>query len=291
MNLERREDLRSTLWGCGLVFIVQLLFAAIDLHALGPGPMWLDLAHAVLAGAGFLLLLWKRSGAFVALTFAAVALAFLPQTWWSEIVGARQGALRDPLLPHEFLLLGIAMLAPAWRRIGLVMLVVVTGSGVALWLFLRARFSLPTIGGEPWMLIAFAAVGIGVGAHRLSRRRTLHQLLTSRAEAKALAKVAVVFRAFRDRANTPLQTLEIGTALLARKGAVSAAGICAMDRAIVQLRELSALLEGADVVPGEGPESLSTDLAGAIEDALRTMHRAPPARASFSDRISQRPRP
>jgi hypothetical protein len=268
------EDHRLTTASLVLVAATQVVFAAVDARALGPVAMWLDLGHALLAALGAAWL-WARrrrpSAALCAVLFAVTALYFLPQTWVSELVGARRGATRDALVPHQFLLLGVAILAPGRALVGATLLGTIAASAVGLWLFLTAQ-KYPAAPGEPGMTLAYAGIAAALLWLRSSRRAKLIMLEQERLRAEALSRVARLFLVIRDQANTPLQTLSVGTELLAERFAGASEVTQPMVRALARLRELSVSLAAIEQQWKLLPEVRT--LAASIDDASREVYEA-----------------
>jgi signal transduction histidine kinase len=273
VNPEVREAWRLTMGTCALVAGTQLLFAAVDAGALGALAAWLDVAHVTLAATG-LVLLWvqRRTPSLLAcqILFAMVTLFYLPDTWVSEIDAAARGVVRNPLVGHQYVVIGVAILAPGAAWFGGALMAVVLASSIGLWAWLAARHSLHGVAGEPWMTLVQGAGAFAFLWFRAQRRVMMQRLARARAEADALARMARLFLAVRDRTNTPLQTLELSTALLARRFPAAVPQLDRMEQAVTNLRELSAMLAATETWY-DGPVDATIDLARELEEAARAL--------------------
>lgn len=93
-------------------------------------------------------------------------------------------------------------------------------------------------------LAAGLALGLGLAWRELRRQR--RELARLRDEARELQAGARLLADVRHRCATPLQTIEVTSALLRRRCAEAAPAIDRMDTALARLRELTGLL----AVPG-----------------------------------------
>lgn len=273
-----REALRATLAGCFLTVCAQTAFAALAGYELGRSPIvWLDLLHAAWA-AGLAAWLWLRrtrpSVRECSAVFVLLALAYLPTLWVGEIVSADRGVLREPLVTHHFLMFGIALLSPAGPWLTVCLIAISTVSAPLLWATLMARHPATASAlGEPWITLVFAGISAWLAVYRTRQRLLTHRLAHARAEVAALGRVARLFLAVRDRANTPLQTLELGTALFEQRHPDEQQLVEALRRAVAQLRSLSSTFAVAEAWPAQS-EAPTTDLAREVEEAARTLESA-----------------
>jgi hypothetical protein len=271
MKASVSEALRVTLITCGTTAVAEGVFAAIDAVSLGPWPHTvLDLGHAALAllVGGTLWGLRKRLlVAHCDLGFALVICGYLPIFWAGELDGAAQGHLRSPVIPHHLVMLGVAMMTPGSVWLGSALIGGTAVSAVTLVTLLSRSNPLLRVSGEPWISLVFAGVALALLISRHYRRAAIWKLERSRAEVEALARLARVFLAMRDRVNTPLQTLEFGSTLLDHRYPEAAAVLGPMRRATSHLRELFLLLARVDDwrshAPGQPLEPL--DLTHELE--------------------------
>lgn len=92
------------------------------------------------------------------------------------------------------------------------------------------------------------AVGLAVAWVRVRHHR--RELARARDEARTVAEGARLLGSLRHRLATPLQTLEVSTAVLRRRCTESATALERMDAALARLRELTGLLPASGGPPG-----------------------------------------
>lgn len=226
-----------------------------------------DLTHGAIA---LVVALWFartkwRSDLAAELGFSIVVLPFLVGLWLPALDDFNTGHLAEPLMPHHFLLLGIAICAPTMRS-GSVFLALFTLHALALGHVLAGGADIETLSREPWMTFLFAALA-GMMLYTRGRRRQLEQRVAAAEErARMLADVARMLVSLRDRANTPLQTMEIAVALLEEDG-VALDQIKVMQRALRRLASVQETLSrsGSELAaiagdPGVSPVDLEQSL-------------------------------
>ncbi|NUP05388.1 MAG: hypothetical protein HOW73_04935 [Polyangiaceae bacterium] len=269
MTADPREAFRSAMLAAVIAFVLQAVFVPVDTYVLGAWPIaWLDGAHALWAAAfaGWLWTHRKKPRVWVCeAAFASVMLPFLPIMWVGELMAMRQGLIRDPMMPFQFAMLGVALLAPASAWLGGALLAVFAASALVFWARLEAEFSLAHLPGEPWMMLVYGGVAAGFLVARVHLRKVVRELSDTRAEANALARVARLFLAVRDRTNSPLQSLEFGVALLSRRHPEEDRLMEAMRRSLGRLRHLSSLLAVAEKWR-KTDNALDVDLDSEIKD-------------------------
>ncbi len=250
-----------------LIAITNAVALVVDPRDRGDGAVFIfDLAHCIVA---FAVAAWFARPApkrvlSSELGFAAVALPFVVGLWLPAMEDFHSGHLSEPLMPHHFLLLGIALFAPT-RRSGVVFLVAFTLHAFALGYVLTG----PSLSREPWMTILFASVS-GLLLYARLRRHALEQRVTAAEErVRVLADVARMLLALRDRANTPLQTLEIAVALLAEDSAAPDQ-VAIMQRALARLASVQQMLSktSVELAAIAGDSAMSP---GDLEQALREL--------------------
>ena len=94
---------------------------------------------------------------------------------------------------------------------------------------------------EPWAILAFGTFAAGIYAYRIYAWRKEQRLADALAEARISERLSRIVLALQDLANTPLQTLELTSALLARGGAAPPL-IDRMQRALARLRDLNRIM-------------------------------------------------
>jgi hypothetical protein len=105
------------------------------------------------------------------------------------------------------------LLAPGFT-IGLVGIGLHAGSSVVQFLSFPREMQAPWIGEEPWATLAFGLAGVFVLVLRFRIRQLEMERIEAQAEAEATRRLALSFLELRDLMNTPLQSIELATALL-----------------------------------------------------------------------------
>ena len=247
VSVDPQEATRPVLLACLVVFVAQSVYVVLDAPLFGYGiVVLLDALHAVLAGV-LALWLWRRPSSRAAhVAFSLIALPYLVIFCLAEFQGAALGLVREPLLGHKIVMLGMALLAPTSLWLGIGLIVTFALHAAVLLAGLQGRgYRLVGVAAEPWVTFLFGAVSIAYLVARANRRAMMHRLAHLRAEAQANQRVAQLFLGFRDRVNTPLQTLELGTALLEKRCLAERRVLTALRASIARLRELSATLPTA----------------------------------------------
>ncbi len=270
-SLQRRDAYRASLVIASLVLVAELAFTAIDLSWSAPALLVsLRLAHAFLA-LGLLIALvllrkqfrWGHGD----LVLVIVGLPFLPIFWIAELAVAALGEPWAPFVGAKLTAVGLAMLTPARLWLGALFVALYVGEALAIWTveeFARHAALLAT--GEPWVTVSFGVLALVMLGYRARTRRTEQEFIRTRVQAESLEALARIFLAVRDRANTPLQTLEVGVALLEKRHPDAAPIAARMERALSRLRSLSGTLSRhrpIDWEPGAQPPDLD-----ALLDAL-----------------------
>jgi hypothetical protein len=252
-ELERGEDpmkpARSPgadeLWRAAFVLAVATGIASV-VAALGyrkiPGlTLWQDVQLLLVAGATAGLLQRQRktpSRAICAAAFLTVVAASLVTMTVNQHQLSLSGRMLLPLVGHKAALLAIAMIAPTiWLgsiSIGLITLAVILQTRV----FTRGAL----FPGEPLLTCLIAGVAVAVLVSRARGRAAERALALTRAEATSAERLATIFLAIRDLANTPLQTLELSTSLLELRNVADIDLVARMKRALAQLQRLDAVL-------------------------------------------------
>jgi hypothetical protein len=268
-----RQAVRATILVAILVALTNLVSLAVDPrdHA-SRAVLVVDLCHGAIALA---VAVWFIRGstesiALCELGFAMVTLPFVVCLWLPAISDLETGHLSEPLLPHHFLLLGIAISAPT-LRIGVAFLVLFALHALALGHVLAAGADPVSLAHEPGMTLLFTMLA-GLMLFTAHRRRQLEQrVVAAEQRARMLADVAGMLIALRDRANTPLQTMEIAVAMLAEDGAAPD-HIAILQRALTRLATVQQTLarSGAEIAGIAGESAmLPTDLEQSLRELLR----------------------
>ncbi|HYH96564.1 hypothetical protein [Hyalangium sp.] len=272
---ETDEQRARAWWGAffatALTLLGEVAYIFIDwrVHA---GDLTLPTLRAlhVLEAVGLLALLVARrrtaSSQLSAGVFTAVALPYLIIFAVAEVAMAALGHVWLPLTGHRLLMLGIGMLAPAGLKVGLGLIGAFALESVLLWygLALDERLDMPW---EPWITLVWGGTGCGLLVFRVRTWRIEQRLQKARAEAESLERVARLFLAMRDAANTPLQSLEVGVSLLQQRSPENAALLVTMERALSRLRSLTVRMAIADPLLDWDSEEESID----AEEVLRNL--------------------
>lgn len=265
------EELRARTWrgtglGCALVALTELAYVFIDYEVFqGALLPVLRALHALwaLALLGVLLTRRERLGARgLEACFAGAVLPFLPLFALAEYAMAGSGLVWVPMTGHRLVMLVLGVLAPTGVWLGGGLIASFALEAVVLWYALGLGHH-PGVRSpwEPWVTLIYGGVGLAVLAYRV---RTFHielELREARAQADALERMARLFLAVRDATNTPLQTLELGLALLRKRHPEVAASLAPMERSVERLRALAQRMGIADplLVWREGDESFDAE--------------------------------
>lgn len=268
--LARNQAVRITLLTICAIVVVTLASVALDERDRGDRTLLIaDLAHGVLALAlaGVLWRLRARASLVTCEVLYVVAtVPFLIGTWLPQICDLEAGRLSEPLLAHHFLLLGIAVSAPSLRT-GALMIGVFVVHALALGHVLAANAGAsPTLAHEPWFTLLFGVIAGLLAFTRARRRDAEVRLLVAEQRARVLSQVSGVLLALRDRANTPLQTLEVAIALLEQDAAIADdPRLALMRRALARLIAIQHTLVAGEL--------RSNDLAipHELEDSVREL--------------------
>lgn len=187
------------------------------------------------------------------LAFVIATAPFLVGMWLPQTHDLESGKSLEPMLAHHFLLLGIAVVAPSWRS-GSAMIVVFTAHAIVLAQVLSGGATSPSLDREPWFTLVFCVFAVMLLYTRERRRKLAQRLAAAEARAQMHAQVSRVLLALRDRANTPLQTLEVAISML-EQGDDSRATLSmlrrALDRLVAVQRAISVTQTPSDLVPQE----------------------------------------
>lgn len=251
---------RGVIVAAALVIVGQLVFGVVGLRLIGLTEVTMARLAQVSIAAVILIAAIVRpraSLAFNVACFYALALPLLPFLWIRDAELAATGLPFVPLTGHKLLILAAAVMVPGPAAGGIALIALVVGFAAFEWYALgfdSAAFSVL----EPWMTVVYGAVGIGLVMYRRHHRIIERKYAQVSADAAALAELARFLLAIRDMSSTPLQNLEIDTALLERDHPPTPAGVRRMRNAVKQLREMRAFLAKYDHLAtwGEGQESL-----------------------------------
>jgi hypothetical protein len=243
------KRLRLEIWyscvvASALMAVAQLASLEVDRHILGRPFFVLRLPYLFVALACLIVLLSQREKLgfrAIQLMMVALTLSAFPYIWVSQAAFANS---QNPWIP--FYGFQITALAVAIFRYG---------NGVLLNVFLLAAITIESaafwwrfqLGSEPllaqsgyiWNVLLTGLCATTLIIARYQYDRTLRRFIELEARAATAEMTARAFLTVRDRANSPLQTLEIGLALLKRQQPESAIS----DALLSALKKLVDLLE------------------------------------------------
>jgi hypothetical protein len=240
----RLEIWYSSVVASALMAVAQLATLEIDRHILGRPFFVLRLPYLFVALAYLIVLLHQREKLgfqAIQLMLVALTLSAFPYIWVSQAAFANS---QNPWIP--FYGFQITALAVAIFRYGngvrfnVFLLAAITIESAAFWW----RFQL---GSEPllarsgyiWSVLLTGLCAATLLIARYQYERPLRRFIELEARAATAEMTARAFLTVRDRANSPLQTLEIGLALLKRQQPESAIS----DALLSALKKLVDLLE------------------------------------------------
>jgi hypothetical protein len=243
------KRLRLEIWyscvvASALMAVAQLATLEVDRHILGRPFFVLRLPYLFVALVCLIVLLHQREKLgfqAIQLMLVALTLSAFPYIWVSQAAFANS---QNPWIP--FYGFQITALAVAIFRYGngvrfnVFLLAAITIESAAFWW----RFQL---GSEPllarsgyiWSVLLTGLCAATLLIARYQYERTLRRFIELEARAATAEMTARAFLTVRDRANSPLQTLEIGLALLKRQQPESAIS----DALLSALKKLVDLLE------------------------------------------------
>ena len=182
----------------------------------------------------------RRIAGLSSAAFVANNAAIVVALWHDAAMGALAAAPWVPFQPHKLGALAVALLAPPRIWSGAVSIGLFAGSAVLQWVMLVPELK-ARAPAEPWAILAFGTFAAGIYAYRIYAWRKEQRLADALAEARISERLSRIVLALQDLANTPLQTLELTSALLARGGAAPPL-IDRMQRALARLRDLNRIM-------------------------------------------------
>ena len=226
------ERVRLEMWNSCVVTLVlmavaQLVALEIDRHILGRPFFVLRLPYLFVALVCLIALLHQReklSVQAIRLTLVALTLAVFPYIWVSQAAFANSQNPWIPFYGFQITALVVATLRYGnGVRFNVFLLAALTIEAAASWW----RFNFASNGllaqtGYIWNVLLTGLCAATLLIARYQYERTLRRLVELEARAATAEMTARVFLTVRDRANSPLQTLEIGLALLKRRQPESA---------------------------------------------------------------------
>ena len=271
-TLARSQALRATLLTCAAIGVVNFASVAFDRRDhLDSAVLAVDLAHGVVA-LGVITVLWlaraRVSTRACELALVIATLPFLVGIWLPQLSDLRAGRLSEPLLAHHFLLLGIAVGSPTLRT-SLALIALFAIHGLVLGHVLATAGPTPTLDHEPGFTLLFTVIAGLLTFTRARRRDMEHRLVAAEQRARVLSQVSAMLLALRDRANTPLQTLEVAITMLEADTAGDDRRLVLMRRALARLVAIQHALDAGELRSSEIeiPVDLEASVRALLDEA------------------------
>ncbi len=216
----------SLIFSCGISIYLELGMVYWFVPHAGKSTLdFFHLVHTAITGTILLFLLfanvrkhkyWTRTLATIAFLF--VVLPTFPFTIYRTLWGLENN---DPFIPFGgaslvLILFGVLVPGPVW--INAILIAAMVTEVMVLWYGYHvgeiSKFVDPN---QPVTTLLHASVAYVLLVFRWRYEQALQNEADAKARARALEENAEVFLALKDRANTPLQTLEFSVALLERE--------------------------------------------------------------------------
>lgn len=250
---------QRVLWHAALLTgVSNLLFAVLAVRVGASGLITAGIvAHAavafgVLAAAA---VHRTRSSRWINVADAVLFSPYFFTIWISH--GFLAEATYDPLFASKLLAVGIAAIVPCSFRLHLALMAGLVVQAAAIWLRL-AREAAP-LSAEPWVTGLFFLVA---GWFLVARRQQTDfekELQDLRVKTRALTHVAQAFVAVRHLAHTPLQKVDLLTALLRQGAPVTPERLDILEHAVNELEMLLDEFRRYEDVVEQSAEEISID--------------------------------
>jgi hypothetical protein len=251
MSSDREILIKSAWRGALVAALLNALGSPLELliGARTPGfPSWPSLLSSA-AGflvAGYLIARRRSVGVREAgLAFVLNNAAIQWCLWIGNDHFALAGAHWSPFQANNLGCLAAAFLAPEiWS--GAIVIVGFAGSAIVQYLLFPPDIQNRLPLGQPWPTLVYGIFGIVLLGFFMRRRAMEVAVLRSGIEKTALQHLARRSMAIRDLANTPIQTIELTSAILRTRRPDLAPELDRIDRALSRLHDLNALLADLD---------------------------------------------
>src|SRR5262245_41230521 len=205
-----------------LIVVAQLVALQVDRHILGRPFFVLRLPFLFVALACLIVLLHQREKLAIRtiqLILIPLTLASFPYMWLTQAAFANSQNPWIPFYGFQITALVVAMLRYGnGIRFNVFLLAAITIEAAASWWWFHlASNRLLAQSGYIWNLLLTGVCAATLLLARYQYERTLRRFVELEARVATAEKTARMFLTVRDRANSPLQTLEIGLALLKRR--------------------------------------------------------------------------
>lgn len=266
---------RSAVAACIVLVLGQIGFGVLGFREVGVSPVLIgQAAHVLLASILLVVLLSTASRPSTRLSVVAFVLLFAPLPallWMAQAAMVTRGLPWAPFAGHKLAMICIAVLMPG-AAVWPVALIGLTAATALVQYYVGGLADVThQWSGEPWITVVYAGIAVFLVGFRSYHRRVARHFAQVRAQADALSEMSRFFLALRDLQNTPIQTLEIDTAILERRHPESATAIKRMRRSIGELRDISRRLARYDRIVQWETESDRFDPEAALE-WLERMH-------------------
>jgi hypothetical protein len=240
---------------------------------------WVSWHWLVLAGAGAmtsaLALLERRLSRRVSLGLVALLVVIALGAIWTaqaaQAAGTRQFAAFNAT---KILMIAIA-LTSASSGFGRALLVLATLTTYAQWTSWSDEIHARVPDMEPLMTLLCGLVAVVLIGKRRRHAQILRDLAWARTRQRSLQRVNRLSLLVRELANTPLQALRFGAAVIRARHADLGPIVDRMERSVAQLQQLNTVLARIDPLIDSQPDSPSSDALTLIEREVQAQLAAP----------------
>lgn len=207
-------------------------------------PLWPSLT-CVAIGCLSLVFLWlvrkKPSVHAMAVLYLVNSLAIVHAFYVSNTHFSEFGARWVPFQGDKLGVFVAAMVAPTLAS-GLASILAYTAVSIVQFEMFRPEIKAQIAAGEPWAMIAFGVASSILLISRFARVKLERRVAVAESRKEALERSAAKFQSIKDLMNTPLQTLEFTTSILAARQTHDVQVLAQIDRAVVALKEINEML-------------------------------------------------
>src|SRR5262249_1437627 len=227
-----------------------------------PGVLihWLQALSLVASAMVLVALVVRRKRPTVTLgsiAFLINSAPIAPMLWVAQAGWAALGGLFVPFQPHKLGALTVALLAPPRLWVGGLGITMFVGGSLLQLGTMPAVLKANMVRGEPFATLAYGAFAVGLLIHRVRRAQLERAMMEAQVEAAARERFTRKLLVIRDLANTPIQTLELTSALLRSQHPTTANLADRMDNALARRRARTRLLHAREPPPPPAPDEAS----------------------------------
>ena len=245
------EAYRTLVFAAAASVLVQVIFIFIDGLTIGTTMAWLNSLHVSISMMVGLWLYFCRQNLpsirALEIGFLVILLPFFITIWVGESSGLELGHIRQPFIPFQFLCIYIAVLSPGRVKVAAVEILLALITAVAFWFFLKSKYPLTGVTGEPWSTLTYGLISLLMLSARAYRKNIIQKLEKTKAEAEAFERASKLFLAVRDRANSPLQVINLCATLIMARNPEEVETVERLQRSLVKLQELTDILAETEV--------------------------------------------